>query len=228
MLLTTGTRRRRTAAVYLVPHQDDEALTLGAAIKKDVADGLDVYAIIVTKGDAASKSAATALLGYVPTRADFSAARDREFVWGTSRLGAIPIVSTYATRQQDGATTVSGIVDFVKSVWPVEKSRPTLLRSTSTHDYHVDHRNCGAALTQLYAEGYGTDPRLMISGYKSTLFPTGMTAMGEHGDLTLADQWAYREKDVSAGWWGIAYSDIAAWFNYILDTDGASYWHRPL
>jgi len=216
--------------VYIVPHQDDEHLTLGAAMLEDVASGLDVYAIIVTDGklDSARAGGTTTLLGYTPTYEDFSAARDREFAAGVIELGGTPIVPAYATRQPDGSSTVAGIVALVKAMWPAGVPTTARLRATSTHDYHVDHRHCGEALVQLISEGWGSDPRLMISGYKSALFPTTMEAMGSHGDITLGHQWPYRLQDVPNGWWGIGITSVAAWFNYLLNTDCRSYWHRPL
>lgn len=228
-LLTSSARRRARHAVYLVPHQDDEHLTLGAAIRSDVAAGLNVYAIIISDGklDSARAAGTTTTLGYTPTYQDFSAARDREFAAGVTALGATPIVAPYEQRLPDGGVTDAGAVAMAKALSPVWGPE-VRLRSTSTSDYHGDHRACGRALVQLSQEGWGIDPRLFISRYKAPLWPTTMTAMGVHGDLTLADQWAYRTKDVPNGWWGIGYDSVAPWFDYVLTVDGASYWHRPL
>lgn len=233
MSLTPLARRRtsREIALYVVPHQDDEALTLGAAMMADRAAGRRVYAIIVTDGklDATRTTSITTLLGYTPSYRDFTAARDREFAAGVRLMGGIPIVPPFEARQPDGSSTPSGIVALVKAVVPFRGSN-VLLRATAPNDYHADHRNCGHAVTQLWQEGFGVDPRLFISGYKSGLFPAGvtMTPMGSHGDLTLALQAPYRVTDVPNGWWGNGYRSVPAWFNYVLNNDGRSYWHPPI
>ena len=217
------------SALYIVPHQDDEHLTLGAAMLADKAAGRDVYALLTNRGEASAvRTGATAtFLGYTPNFETFAAARDREFIRSCELLGVTPIVPPFADRQPDGGSTTAGITALVQAASPVTGPN-VLLRATSDHDSHIDHRNCGLALIELYASGFGTDPRLFIPNYRTDLFPSPMTKMGNHGDLTLAHQWPYRHQDAGAGWWGIGYTSVSPSFNYVLDTDGASYWHRPL
>ena len=217
------------SALYIVPHQDDEHLTLGAALLADKAAGRDVYALLTNRGEASAvRTGKTAtFLGYTPNLETFAAARDREFVRSCELLGVTPIVPPYSARQPDGASTPAGIAALVRAASPVTGPN-VLLRATSDHDYHLDHRNCGLSLIELFASGFGTDPRLFIPSYRMDLFPSPMTKMGNHGDLTLAHQWPYRHQDAGAGWWGIGYDSVSAWFDYVLDTDGASYWHRPI
>lgn len=227
MSLLALAARRRQRVLYIVPHQDDDHLTLGGAMVEDIAAGHDVYALIVTNGDdAGDRTLGTAdLLGYTPTHEEYAAARDREFVWAVENLGATPIVRPYAER----ASTASpaAVAAFIKASVPWLDAS-TLLRTHSIHDYHTHHRNLGYAAMQLVAEGFGTDLRLCISGYKKHLASSEVLyTMGTHGDLTLADQWSYRTVDVPNGWWGIAWRQIASWFNYILNTDSRTYWHEP-
>lgn len=232
-LLAAAARATRQApgrpVLYIVPHQDDEHLTLGAAMLADKAAGHDVYALLTNRGEASSvrSNATAAFLGYTPTLEEFTAARDREFTRSCELLGVTPIVPPYADRQPDGGSTVAGITALVQAASPVT-GPDVLLRATSDHDYHLDHRNCGFALVELLASGFGTDPRLFIPQYRSDLFPGPMTKMGSHGDLTLAHQWPYRHQDAAAGWWGIGYTSVGSSFDYVLNSDGASYWHRPL
>ncbi|MBB1513202.1 PIG-L family deacetylase [Tessaracoccus sp. MC1627] len=214
-------------ALFVVPHQDDEMLTLGAAIKADVADGFTVDVILVTDGkeDPARTGLTAESLGRIPDQQEFSAARDREFEAGVRQLGGNPILPPLPERQPDGGSTVSGVMELV--VRFAMPDATTHLRATSTHDYHSDHRNCGAAVSLLVARGQGTDPRLFISRYKSHLWPRGMTKMGNHGGVTFEDQWPYRLKAPDDGWWGIGYDSAPDWFDYLTTIDGASYWHRP-
>ncbi|MBB1517111.1 PIG-L family deacetylase [Tessaracoccus sp. MC1679] len=222
-----GSPRGSDRALYLVPHQDDEMLTLGAAIKADVAAGLTVDVLLVTDGkeDPAHTGPTAETLGRVPDVEEFIAARDREFAAGVRLLGGNPIVPPAADRQPDGGSSVAGVVALAKRFAMPDGA--TRLRATSTHDYHPDHRNCGAAMMLLAAKGLGTDPRLFISRYKSDLWQRGMTQMGAHGDLTEDDQRPYRRKAPEDGWWGIGYDSAGEWFDYLLTVDGGSYWHRP-
>lgn len=225
-LLALATRRRQRV-LYLVPHQDDDHLTLGGAMVEDIAAGHDVYALIVTNGGYPGdrELGTAALLGYTPTHEEYCAARDREFVWAVENLGATPIVRPYAERLP--VTSQAAMAAFIKASVPWLDAS-TLLRTQSIHDYHAEHRNLGYAAMQLVAEGYGTDLRLCISGYKKHLAGSEVLyTMGKHGDLTLADQWSYRTVDVPNGWWGIAYRHIASWFNYIVKDDSRTYWHEP-
>lgn len=217
-----------TTVVYIAAHQDDELLTLGAGILADVAAGHTVYCVLATDGGedgSRTNGVMEGVLGYEPSREEFVAQRDAEFTHTVGLLGAIPIVSPL--RARDGEATGPGVAGLVRAVVP-RTDRP-LLRATSTHDYHSDHRACGDAVVLLAADGWGTDPRLMLSRYMWHLIPSGvpMYRMGGHGDVTAAHQWAYRTTSLP-DWWGIGYRSATDWFNYVTGTDGASYWHRPV
>lgn len=225
--MTANSPNSGLRALFVVPHQDDEMLTLGAAIKADVAAGFAVDVILVTDGkeDPARTGLTAEFLGRIPDQREFSAARDREFEAGVRQLGGNPILPPFSERQPDGGSTVSGVMELVERFALPDAT--THLRATSTHDYHSDHRNCGAAVMLLADRGRGTDPRLFISRYKSHLWQRGMMKIGSHGDLTLEDQWPYRLKAPDDGWWGTGYDSAADWFDYLITVDGACYWHTP-
>lgn len=215
-------------ALYIIPHQDDEFLTAGGAITDDVQRGYDVYAIIATDGKAdgtRSDGRTSGVIGYTPSPEAFSAQRDKEFAEGIRRMGGTPILSPFEKRQPDGGSTPTGIAALVRE-YGVEGAA---LRATSNYDYHADHRNCGWALIQLWKEGYGTDPRLMISEYKKSLMPARATpqTMGHPDSLTEYHAWPYYTQ-APPEWWGIGALSVPAWFDFTLNTNATTHWHTPI
>lgn len=218
-------------ALYLIPHQDDEILTTGAAILEDRKNGHDVKVAIMSRGEGSGTRTGPSLtgdLGYTPTEEEFSAARDREFVETVLRLGGTPIVPPWDDRFADG----SGTSAHVKA-WTLANftdSNDLLLRATGPTDYHVDHRECGLAVESLAADGFGADHRLFLSAERRTSHrPPGVTmqAMGGSRSVTPAHAWPYLHVDISAGWWGIGGRSVGSSFDYLLDTNAISYWHPP-
>lgn len=212
-------------ALYLIPHQDDETLTCGAAILSEIAAGHEVVCLLATKGEKAGNNMST-LLGRSVSGDEVRAARDKEFVEACTRLGASPIISP--DREPDAGSTVDGIVALAKKMVPRDK--PLLLRSTSQYDYHVDHRNCGFAMARLAEEGFGIDPRHMVAGRNVRLVRDArpgkpIAQMGKHGDVTEWHQWGYRHVEPEAGWFGIGYSSAGPWFEEQIKVDGRTHWH---
>src|ERR1035437_1374650 len=84
-------------AYFFTPHQDDETLSMGAAIKEHVAAGRKVYVVLLTDGGA------SAVCSTYPTRAACVTERDREFLAAVYSLGATPIIPS--DRMADGTLT---------------------------------------------------------------------------------------------------------------------------
>ena len=222
---------QQAISLYVIPHQDDEVLTTGAAIQQEVAEGRTVVVLSTNRGEnsnARTNPALISRLGYTPTKEQFSAARDREFTETVLRLGGTPVVPPYALRQSDGFSDGAAIAALVRGMF----SPTVALRATGPTDYHIDHRACGDAVQALAAEGWGTDHRLFIASSRipEGFWPPGepVNQMGEHGDVSEYHTWAYKHIDVPSGWWGVGYTSAAPRFDYCLDVDGASYWHHPI
>lgn len=217
-------------SVYVTPHQDDEVTSFGAAILEEVAAGVQVVVLIVTRGESSGARTSPELaarLGYTPTVEEFSAARDREFTEAVTRFGATPVVPSYAIRQSDGSASGPVIAALIKGLFP-----PTVrLRATAPTDYHIDHRACGIAVDLLAAEGWGQDHRQFLAYPRLNLAPAGvtMTQIGpDLGNVTEYHTWPYSHVDVPNGWWGIGYLSAEAIFEEYLTVNNASYWHAPL
>lgn len=212
-------------ALYVIPHQDDEILTTGAAIMADVAAGEVVGVLLVTDGAAIPVYDDLAVkLGFTPTKAEVVAHRDAEFTEGVTRMGGIPIIPH--DRIPDGSTTGASVRALIEA----NGHSGLKLRGTAPTDYHKDHTAVGDAIVALASEEWGTDHRLMLSGERKVSHaPAGviMQQMGSHGDISAYHQWPYKEFDPDNGWWGVAYLDIARSFDYAITSDGATYWYPP-
>lgn len=217
-------------ALYVVPHQDDEMLTMGASIREELARGTKVYVMITSRGDGSGVRTSPGLtgpLGYTPTKEEFSAQRDKEFTESVRRLGAIPVVPTWDERYEDGTGTSALIQPLVQQYGHSDMA----LRATSPNDYHQDHRACGDAVVDLDAVGFGDgNPRLMLSAARRAQYqPAGkiMFAAGGRDAITAWHAWPYTYQNISEGWWGIGYLSTPANIDLAVGGDGTSYWHLP-
>lgn len=217
-------------ALYVSPHQDDEQLSYGAAIRADCEAGRFVSVLLVTDGrwgNSRTNPVLESRLGYVPDFPEYSAARDREFVESCLRLGAHPILPPSTDRLQDGFATKAG----VKSLIQRYASPGSMLRGTSQYDGHNDHLRVGEALVELFNEGFGTDLVLLLSSRsvneQGHVPPPGTPLYSiDNPPFPLTYQWPYRNVDVANGWWGIGYLDVPSMFNAISGTDPDTYWHE--
>lgn len=129
-------------AIYLVPHQDDELLTMGADMAAHVAAGRPVIVVLVTDGAASSaRGKMCRATGYCLTREAFSAARDREFAEAMRVMG---VSSVHYERQPDGQLSdaaARAIVDRWVTAYPYAS-----IKTMSWLDAHPDHAALGRAL----------------------------------------------------------------------------------
>lgn len=227
MLLASAVPMQR--AVYIVAHQDDELLSMGAAIMADAAAGRRVMVLLTSKGEnsaARTMPALTGPLGRTPTKEEFSAHRDREFTETVTRLGGVPVIPPYAERESDGFADVGNIKALARKYLPAGSP----LRSHATTDTHQDHNACGMAAAALYKEGWGYDLRHHLAKWNQAAHtPPGVTLTREAsgGVATAEHAWAYYTQDIPNGWWGVGYISAPVIFDEWA-ADGASWWHPPL
>lgn len=150
--------------VFFTPHQDDEALFMGAAIVEHVRlTGRTVYVVLLTDGGSSVVCAA-----YYPSRAACVAERDREFIAGVTAMGAIPVIP--GGRAIDGKLTAqyaNWIMSGYYYVYP-----GVSLKTMSEYDVHPDHAAAGRGLRQV---GY-VDSRWYVkpSEWATTPKPVGV------------------------------------------------------
>ncbi|GAB7193041.1 PIG-L family deacetylase [Kineococcus sp. NUM-3379] len=127
-------------AVFLVPHQDDETLTMGPAIEEHVNTGAHVVVVLVTDGKASGARRLTPL-----TVEEFSAARDREFLAACAALG-VPEEQVFLAHGPDGALRTE-LARHVVGTW-VHLFPAGRFRTTTWTDAHPDHAALGVALRE--------------------------------------------------------------------------------
>lgn len=126
-------------AIWFVPHQDDEVLSMGAAIKQHARAGRRCIVVLMTDGSNSG------VKGRYPSEEEFVAERDREFNRAVKQMGAEPVIR--ADRAEDGFLTIAwalGVMQEYASQYP-----DASLKTMTPHDNHSDHANLGRALQQL-------------------------------------------------------------------------------
>lgn len=213
--------------VYVIAHQDDEVLTFGARILDDVAGGHNVLVVLATRGENSGARTSSTLvdrLGYTPTKEQFSAARDREFVEAVTNLGATPLVGTWAQRGSDGASTIPNTVALVKALVP---GGADLVCGHAPTDPHIDHANTGHAAVALVNEGWADEARFFVAFYNKSHHPVPPQPAYVSGGvpITIDHQEPYRRVDLP-DFWGVGYLSVTGLFDWQL-SDRVSYWYSP-
>jgi LmbE family N-acetylglucosaminyl deacetylase len=139
-------------ALFFVPHQDDEVLAMGAAIRHHVLlDDADPVVVLVTDGEAsATRHEVDEKYGVRLTLPAFSDARDREFVDCLTRLG-VPPDNVYFENRLDGGLTLDQARAVITGY--VDRFHPRGCNTLSFLDAHPDHYVLGRSLDELARGG---------------------------------------------------------------------------
>lgn len=147
-----------TPAVFFVPHQDDEVLSMGSAIREHVLAGRQVWVVLLTDGSSSVQCAQQ-----YATRAECTAERDKEFNAGVTSMGANPTIR--GDRMVDGTLTAAYVQSVVEEYYNycpagVCQYKSASFKGTSEFDANVDHKAVGAGLRAAVAN---SDKRFYIS-----------------------------------------------------------------
>ncbi|NAZ83072.1 hypothetical protein GTR02_14730 [Kineococcus sp. R8] len=203
--------------VFLVPHADDETLTMGPAVERAVAEGRHVVVVLVTDGRASGARAFTGL----PVE-EFSAARDREFLAACAALG-VAEEQVFLAHTVDGALT-PGLARAVVGTW-TGLFPAGGFRTTTWTDAHRDHAALGAALRDL-APTTGGDVRFYVKPDEWDVAAPRPALTGERapGTRYLAACDEYAVVDPAAGRHGIGQLSVPGAFALRRASD-ESRWH---
>ena len=203
-------------AVYLVPHQDDETLLMGASILRQVEARRPVWVFLATDGSATS---ACPQVGLDP--ASCTVERDREFRAAAHALGVpdsrVRIVTRpNGGRYRDGTLTYADarmiVASAANTVRRANGGSPAMsLKAPSWTDSHGDHAALGAALRDARA----ADARFMLKDFSPTLAPV------PPGARVARDQPAngaplYAARDAYRSGYGVGYLSVRAAFDYVV------------
>lgn len=215
--------------VFFTPHQDDETLSMGPAVRDHLNAGHDVHVVLMTTGQNSAVQPGTGL-----SVADFIAAHDDELLRATRQVGVRTAnVHISDLRTQDGQLTQAAaeaiIQEFYTSFPGAWCKSYSQLNATGRH---ADHVACGQAAVALYQSGVITNLRLyvepwLISTWRTTnptVTATAETVSDNTSVLRGFDQ--YKVVDHTAFMYGIGYLSVGPdW-----DADRphpTSYYHLP-
>lgn len=158
----TSATHCRAPIVYLVPHQDDEVLSMGASIRRSLGRSgtACVHVVLVTTGQSSGARTAMArgfkavgqqrFTQYALSKRQFAESRDAEFRASLERLGVAARnvhlgLPGFPRPADDGSLTPAVAQRFVNAAIDVF-GRGAGYATMSQHDPQSDHRTLGAAL----------------------------------------------------------------------------------
>lgn len=146
-------------AVFFVPHQDDEALSMGVGILEHVDAHRDVRVVVVTDGrSSGARGQLCQRVAICLTPTEFAAARDKEMVAALGRLGVRRQNIYFEGIPDNGSLTLSRagqVIDKYVAMFGTGASYKT----TSWLDANSDHFNLGYALDARCRSGAVRDCR---------------------------------------------------------------------
>ena len=203
-------------AVYLVPHQDDETLVMGASILQHVEAGRQVWIFLATDGSATQ---ACKTLGLSP--AACTAERDREFRAAARSLGVPDSHVRIATRPdgsryRDGSLTYSdarAILSWaVNTVRRANAGSPRMsVKAPSWTDDHPDHAALGAALRDASV----SDARFFLKDF-SPARPQAPKGTRVGADRPHDHSALYAARDAYRSGAGVGYLSVRPAFDYVV------------
>lgn len=151
--------------IFIVPHPDDEVLSMGAGIIDLVEKGKNVHVVLLTKGEGSgaihgvNKRMVEDGLEKIELEA-FVNSRILEFKDAMSSMG-ISSSNYYVYGLPDGGTSVESITQIIKEYQ--NKLNPDQFHAISETDKHRDHKNTAIALKNLYNNGTIKNPMFYLS-----------------------------------------------------------------
>jgi LmbE family N-acetylglucosaminyl deacetylase len=179
--------------LFVSPHQDDESLSMGAAIRKHIEANHDVHVLLLCGGVESGAQANSGL-----SRPAFGYARDDEFIRATRQLG-VPYENLHFARvtPADGTLTVQlaydAILDFTErhddEVWLKTYSN---LPATNRHS---DHINSGQAGLQALQNGLVANLRMYVEPWLISAFQNANAGVTLSTDVAADPSWVVKALD---------------------------------
>lgn len=219
-------------AIFFIPHQDDETLSMGVAITQHLDAGRDVIAVLYTDGAGSiaqkilNGEAASSWWGgthdpdkegyhYIDNQR-FSDARTNELKSALMQLGVKPENIHIRNLSSDGTLTL----DEVKSlVLEYAQNYPgASFKAMSQHDGSLSHSISGQALVDLYNQKEITDVRLYVSRNDWTRVTVGSTVSPNASQAFRVKKAAfvYQAWNPVVGSFAIGYHSVSPQFNSML------------
>lgn len=213
--------------LFVAAHQDDETLTMGAAISNHIDAGHDVHVAVLADGGG---SAVRAQLGM--TRAEFVAARDDEFRRACRALGVLADhIHLPRLGHRDGELDEDRAADtLLELLARLPGARVKTHTNRHITGRHPDHAAVGQAAVNLHHDDHIDDLRLYVEPYHLTTYKQTWPAPGAEPATTPARVRAavaeYRRDDPEAGMWRIGDRSVRPLLD-LVEATPTSYVHHP-
>lgn len=232
---TTATTRGTATAcrapiVYLVPHQDDELLSMAASIRRSLgrSGSACVHVVLVTTGQSSGARTLMArgfkavgqqrFTQYALSRQRFGASRDAEFRAALGRLGVAPgnvhLGLARAPRVADDGSLTPAVAERFTGVTIATFGRGAGYATMSDSDPQSDHRTLGMALRKVGRQRGVASVSFFYPPYRlpspRRLSPT--VATGADRTAIRAAAMEYGKFAPAAGRYGIGWLSVAPQF----------------
>lgn len=219
--------------VYVAPHQDDDALSMGASIRKHLEAAVhDVHVLLLTAG---SGSGAQAVVGLDDEA--FSAARDDEMLRATRALGVLPENVHFASNRAVGDVALT-VAEAQFAIQEVMAEFPAAWVKTYSNraapGRHQDHVNTGQAALNLLNAGVlaPNTLRLYVEPWAKAAFQQAYPSINLGTESAAApirvtralDE--YTDVDHAGHRWGIGGISVPSYFS-LVRANPVSYYHVP-
>ncbi|MDO7908387.1 PIG-L family deacetylase [Paenibacillus sp. JX-17] len=233
--------------LFFIPHQDDEALTFGAAIRNHLDVGDECRVIIYTDGSTSNvrrqlngeiksalyrKTLNPAEEGYKPLQEqDMTAYRNDEFLRSCKALG-VPDKHIHFSRHlvKDGTTTVESCEKVLQEF--LERYPEARVKVfTDLGGNHRDHANMGTAGRNLLRSGAIRDLRLYVEPYnlrnaKKAGIPIHKEKSATHAEKVVDALKEYTKWNPALQQFAIGYHSVKKCFDAAMARP-ISYYHKP-
>ncbi|MDO3411682.1 PIG-L family deacetylase [Saccharibacillus sp. CPCC 101409] len=234
--------------LFFVPHQDDEALTFGAAIRNHLDAGDECHVILYTDGSASNvfkqlngeirsslykKILDPKLEGYTPLdRTDLTRCRNDEFLRSCLALG-LPVENVHFMQDmQDGTTTVEDCEELIRSF--TDRYHGARVKTfTDLGGNHRDHANMGTAGLNLYRQEKIADLRLYVEPYNLRQAKKAKKGLQLHKErpgrskqYVVASLSEYKKWNPALEQFAIGYHSVRKEIDAVI-ANPVSYYHKP-
>ncbi|MCQ4085240.1 PIG-L family deacetylase [Saccharibacillus sp. JS10] len=234
--------------LFFIPHQDDEALTFGAAIRNHLNVGDECHIILYTDGSSSNvvrqlngetkssmhrKTLNPEREGYAPlSRDDLVRCRNDEFLRSCLALG-VPADHVHFVQQlQDGTSTVEDCEELIRA-FTDQYHGARVKTFTDLGNNHKDHANMGAAARKLYQQERIADLRLYVEPYnlrQAKKAGSGIQILKEKPesdrDKVVAALQEYKKWNPALEQFAIGYHSVRKEIDAVIARP-VSYYHKP-
>ncbi|MGM0753048.1 MAG: PIG-L family deacetylase [Bacillota bacterium] len=216
-------------SVFYAPHADDETLSLGPSILRQIDKGNEVAVVLLSHGEASQsikKINENLQEKNLPpiSKEEFGDSRVKEFKKSVEELGINP-ENVYIYDLPDGDIKEDEVMAIMKEM--NERYPEARHHALSFHDPHRDHAASGAALKKLVEDGTIQSALyyLPVQEFENLEYDDTYPVPDDLSDEYTKSLDAYRIWKPDEGFYRIGYTSVESYF-VEAGKYGESRWHR--